>query len=486
MRLRLGGRYGGMVHGMGCACHTPMVAEIGRRLSAGLSRRSVLKGVAGAFAAAASLGAAPVFAQAPGKPLLLANVRIFDGRQGSLVEGSGVLVSGNGIEALVPAAETVTDAEIIDCGGRVLMPGLIDSHWHAMLAAIPEMVALTADVPYVHLVAAREAERTLMRGFTTVRDVGGPSFPLKRAIDEGVLVGPRIFPSGAMVTQTSGHGDFRLRHDVPRGSANDIGHAEAAGISAIADGVPEVLRRVREQLLLGASQIKIMVGGGVSSPYDPIDVAQFRPEEIRAAVDAAADWGTYVCAHVYTSEGINRAIDNGVKCIEHGQLADEDTIRRMADTDTWWSLQPFLADEDSNPKQDPVQRRQQEEIARGTVRAFELGQKHKVKMVWGTDILFNPRGPATQGRQLAKLSRWFDNADVLRLATSHGGDLLALSGARNPYRGAVGEIRAGALADMIVVDGDPLQDIDLVADPEANFKLIMKDGRIHKNELGAS
>lgn len=483
MRLRLGERYGGMTHGIGCACHTPAVAEIDRRLSAGLSRRSVLKGVASAFAAA-SIGT-PAFAQQTGKPTLLANGRIFDGRNSTLIEGSGVLVSGTGIEALVPAAETVTDAEVIDCGGRVVMPGLIDSHWHAMLAAIPEMVAMTADVPYVHLLAAREAERTLMRGFTTVRDVGGPTFSLKRAIDEGVLVGPRIYPAGAMISQTSGHGDFRFRYEVPRGSANDISHAEAAGISAIADGVPEVLRRVREQLLLGASQIKIMVGGGVSSPYDPVDVAQFRPEEIRAAVDAAADWGTYVCAHVYTSEGINRAIDNGVQCIEHGQLADEDTIRRMADTGTWWSLQPFLADEDSNPKQDPVQRRQQEEIAEGTVRAFELGQKYKVKMVWGTDILFNPRGPATQGRQLAKLARWFDNAEVLRLATSHSADLLALSGARNPYRGAVGEIRAGALADMLVVDGDPLQDIDLVADPAANFKLIMRDGRIHKNSLGA-
>jgi len=484
MRLRLGERYGGLVHGMGCACHTPAVAEIDRRISAGLNRRSVLKGIASAFATM-SLASGPAFAQTPGKPLLLTNVRIFDGRKGSLVEGSNLLVSGNSIEALVPAAETVTDADIIDCGGRVAMPGLIDSHWHTMLAAIPEIVALTADVPYVHLVAAREAERTLMRGFTTVRDVGGPSFSLKRAIDDGTFAGPRIYPSGAMISQTSGHGDFRFRYEVPRGAANDISHSEAAGIAAIADGVPEVLRRVREQLMLGASQIKIMVGGGISSAYDPLDATQYRPEEIRAAVDAATDWGTYVCAHVYTSEGINRAIDNGVKCIEHGQLADEDTIRRMADTGTWWSIQPFLADEDSNPRTDPVQRRQQEEIAVGTVRAFELGQKHKVKMVWGTDILFNPRGTATQGRQLAKLSRWYDNAEILRLATSHSSDLLGLSGNRSPYRGGVGEIRPGALADILVVDGDPLQDINLVADPEANFKLIMKDGRIHKNSLGA-
>ncbi len=483
MRSRLGKRYAALVPGFGCDCHTPAVFAINSRLSAGLERRTVLKGIAASFASAALAGA-PALAQTAGKPLLFSNVRIFDGRKGSLIEGSNVLVSGGRIDALVPAAETVIDADIIDGGGRVLMPGLIDAHWHAMLAGIPELVAMTADVPYVHLVAAQQAEATLLRGFTTVRDVGGPAFSLKRAIDEGRFAGPRIFPCGAMISQTSGHGDFRFRYEVPRGSANDVGHAETAGIAAIADGVPEVLRRVREQLMLGASQIKIMVGGGVSSAYDPLDATQFRPEEIRAAVDAAADWGTYVCAHVYTSAGINRAIDNGVKCIEHGQLADEDTVRRMADTGTWWSIQPFLADEDSNPKSDPLQRRQQEEIAAGTVRAFELGQKHKVKMAWGTDILFNPRGTASQGRQLAKIARWFDNADVLRMATGRSGDLLALSGERSPYRGALGVVEPGALADLIVLDANPLEDIDAIADPEGQMKVIMKDGRIHKNALG--
>ncbi|MBX3583777.1 MAG: amidohydrolase family protein [Rhizobiaceae bacterium] len=480
--LNLGERYGGLVHGAGCPCHTPAVLELNRRLSEGLNRRSTLKGIAASFAAAA-LGGGPVAAQEAGKPLLFSNVRVFDGRQGALLEGVSVLVKGNRIQALVPAADMVTDADVIDCGGRVLMPGLIDSHWHSMLAGIPELVAMTADVPYVHLVAAQQAEATLLRGFTTVRDVGGPAFSLKRAIDEGRFPGPRIFPSGAMISQTSGHGDFRFRYEVPRGSGNDISHAEAAGISAIVDGVPEVLRRVREQLMLGASQIKIMVGGGVSSAYDPIDANQFLPDEIRAAVDATTDWGTYVCAHVYTSAGINRAIDNGVKCIEHGQLADEDTVRRMADTGTWWSLQPFLADEDSNPKSDPLMRQQQEEIAVGTVRAFELCQKHKVKVAWGTDILFNPRGTSSQGRQLAKLARWFDNVEILRMATGHAGDLLALSGERSPYRGKLGVIEAGAFADMIVVDGDPLKNIELVSDPEANFRMIVRDGRIHKDTL---
>jgi imidazolonepropionase-like amidohydrolase len=274
-----------------------------------------------------------------------------------------------------------------------------------------------------------------------------------------------------------------MRYELPRGSGNDLGHPEEAGISAIADGPAEVLRRVREQLLLGASQIKIMTGGGVSSHYDPIDVNQFTAAEIRAAVDAASDWGTYVCTHVYTPEGIKRALDNGVKCIEHGQLADEDSVRMMADAGAWWSLQPFLADEDSNPKSDPVQRQQQEEIALGTVRAYELGKKHKVNMAWGTDILFNPRGTVTQGKQLTKLARWFDNADILRMATGRNGELVGLSGERNPYKAPVGIIDTGALADILVVDGNPLEDISLIASPEANLKVIMKDGKVHKNAL---
>jgi imidazolonepropionase-like amidohydrolase len=482
MRVGLGGRYTDLVHGLGCACHTPAVAAISNRISRGLSRRSVLQGIAAAFASVAAAPIGRALADTPATTLLT-NLRLFDGHSAGLREGVSVLVSGNKIADIVPAAEKVDGAEVIDCGGRVVMPGLIDVHWHALLAAIPEIVALTADVPYVHLVAAQEAERTLLRGFTSVRDVGGPAFSLKRAIDEGRFPGPRIYPSGAMISQTSGHGDFRMRYEIPRHAGNDISHAEESGISAIADGPDEVLRRVREQLLLGASQIKIMTGGGVSSAYDPIDVNQFTAEEIRAAVNAASDWGTYVCTHVYTPEGIKRALQNGVKCIEHGQLADEDAVKMMADTGAWWSLQPFLADEDSNPKSDPVARQYQEEIARGTVRAYEMSRKYKVRTGFGTDVLFNPKGPATQGRQLAKLARWMDNADVLRMATGENGDLLALSGDRNPYRATVGAIEGGALADILVVEGNPLEDISLIADPDRNMKLIMKDGQVFKNAL---
>ena len=344
---------------------------------------------------------------------------------------------------------------------------------------------MPADVPYVHLVAAQEAERTVLRGFTTVRDVGGPSFALKRAIDERRIAGPRIYPSGAMISQTSGHGDFRMRTELPRAPQTDLSGAEQAGISAIADGEAEVLRRVREQLMLGASQIKIMGGGGVSSSFDPIDSLQYTEAEMKAAVAAAADWGTYVCIHAYTSAAVRRALACGVKSIEHGQLVDEETVKRMVDADAWWSIQPFLADEDANVKPSPEQRAQQDQIAEGTVRAIELGKQHKVKMALGTDILFSPTGTASQGRQLAKFARWYDNAEVLRMLTSGNADLMGLSGPRNPYPAKLGRIEAGAYADLLVVDGDPLQDISLIADPERTLVLVMKDGRVHRNTLPA-
>ena len=448
-----------------------------------MSRRSVLKGIAATLAVPALGIASPAFGQKAEKPILLRNVSVFDGINSKLITGRNVLVDGKFIKALVASADDVAGADVIDCGGRTLMPGMIDAHWHSILAGISQMTAMTADIPYVHLVAAQEAERTVLRGFTTVRDVGGPSFALKRAIDEGRIAGPRIYPSGAMISQTSGHGDFRMRTDLPRTSQSTLSVAEQAGISAIADGEAEVLRRVREQLMLGASQIKIMGGGGVASSYDPVDALQYSEAEMKAAVSAAADWGTYVCIHAYTSAAIQRAISCGVKSIEHGQLADDKTVRLMADAGAWWSIQPFLADEDANTYPLPEQRAQQKSIAEGTARAVELGRKCGVKMALGTDILFNPKGTATQGRQLAKFARWYDNAEVLRLLTSGNAELAGLSGPRNPYPAKLGRIEAGAYADLLLIDGNPLEDISLIADPDRTMKLIIKDGRIHKNTI---
>jgi imidazolonepropionase-like amidohydrolase len=412
--------------------------------------------------------------------LVVRDVRVFDGR--AVLPGRrDVVVRGTTVEAVRAAGQPVeSGARVIEGAGRFLMPGLIDAHWHTSFAAIPTFVALAADAGYVHLVAGAEATRTLERGFTTVRDAGGPSFALRRAIEEGVLAGPRIYPSGAFITQTSGHGDFRFRHELPRDPCRHLSHTEMIGAATIADGVDAVLRAVREQLMLGATQIKVMAGGGVTSPHDPLDVTQYTEPEMRAAVEAASDWGTYVMVHAYTPHSIRRAIGAGVRSIEHGHLADDATAALMAETGTWWSLQPFLDDEDASPLPDPSARAKYELVTAGTDRAYELAQRHGVKVAWGSDILFDAAVAARHGRLLAKMARWFTPLDVLTMATSTNAELLATSGDRNPY-GRLGVVEPGALADLLLVDGDPSVDLDVLADPERNLVAIVKDGVVHRD-----
>ena len=366
--------------------------------------------------------------------IVFRNVRVFPGHGDALSGPQDVRVDGTTITYVGAVADTPQDPDftVIDGTGRVLMPGLIDAHWHTAFAAVSVEVAMTCDVGYLHLAAGREAGNTLMRGFTTVRDAGGPAFALKRAIDEGLVAGPRILPSGAFISQTSGHGDFRMRHEVPRDPCRHLSHIEIMGGSAIADGVPEVLRAVREQLMLGASQIKLMAGGGLASSYDPIDVTEYTESEMRAAVEAAENWGTYVMVHAYTPRAIAQAIRAGVRCIEHGHLVDEATVELMAEHDVWWSLQPFLDDEDAIQNPNAANRARQLEVSAGTDRAYALARKHDVRIGWGTDTLFDAGLARRQGRQLAKMSRWFTPAEVLAMATSGNADLLALSGPRHP------------------------------------------------------
>jgi imidazolonepropionase-like amidohydrolase len=445
------------------------------------------------FAVAASLCLLSPVAIAQEKPsepppavTLFTNARIFDGKSKSLTDKRNVLVRGNIIAKIssdpIPVDRSAATT-IIDAGGGTLMPGLIDAHWHSIFATTPLGLALNGDFGHLMLRAGKEAEATLMRGFTSVRDMGGPVFGLKRAIDEGTVSGPRIWPSGAFISQTGGHGDFRSTHEVPRAGNAPLSHMEQVGAAAIADGPDEVRRRAREQLMLGASQIKLMAGGGVSSLYDPIDVSQYTEAEFRAAVEAAENWGTYVAVHAYTPRAIQTAIAGGVKCIEHGQLTDEATVKLMAEKGIWWSLQPFLDDEDAIPQQGP-NRAKQLEVAAGTAHAYELAKKYKVKVAFGVDSLFDPRSGGRHGKQLAKLVRWFTPAEVLKMATADNAELLALSGPRSPYQGKLGVVEEGALADLLLVDGDPIADIKLVADPAKNFVVIMKDGKIYKNESG--
>ncbi len=417
--------------------------------------------------------------------VLFTNANVFDGENHNLHEGTNVLVVGNKIHTITSdEIEIPDDVNVtrIDADGRTLMPGLIDAHAHASLMSMPMQAAMISDPAYIHITNAVQAEKTLMRGFTTLRDASGPVFGLKRAIDEGLIPGPRIYPAGAMISQTSGHGDFRMPHEVPRTEMSPLSHTETMGVSAIADGVDEVTRRAREQLMLGASHIKLAGGGGVASVYDPLDAVQYTYDEIRAAVVAAENWGTYVMIHAYTPRAVQMAIKAGVKSIEHGQLLDEETVIMMAENDVWWSLQPFLDDEFANPQTGP-NRIKQLMVSTGTERAFELARKHNVNVAWGTDMLFNPAGNINQGAHLAKMVRWFTPAELLVMATSNNAQILKLSGERNPYPYDLGVVKEGAYADLLLVDGNPLEDIDLIRDPESNFVIIMKNGKIYKNTI---
>jgi imidazolonepropionase-like amidohydrolase len=414
---------------------------------------------------------------------LFQNVRIFDGKAGSLSAPSNVLVKGNIIEQIsaspIAAEQGVA---VVAGGGRTLMPGLIDNHWHAMLARTTPAQAF-GDVGYNNLVAGDEATDTLMRGFTTVRDVGGPAFGLKKAIDEGIVKGPRIYPSGAMITVTSGHGDFRQLTDLPRTIGGMLTRMEQIGGAIVADSPDEVRVRAREQLMQGASQVKLTAGGGVSSPFSPIDVTTFTEPELRAAVEAAENWGTYVAAHAFTPAAIQRAIAAGVKCIEHGTLMDEATAKLIAEKGVWLSQQPLPDALRTGFPEGSVQRAKADEVWPGIAKSYELAKKYKIKTAWGTDVLFSQALAQQQGAILASLVRWYTPAEALVMATSTNAELLALSGKRNPYPGKLGVVEQGALADLLLVDGNPLENINLIAEPAKNFKVIMKDGKIYKNTL---
>lgn len=418
--------------------------------------------------------------------VLFENVRVFDGKSSTLTGSMNVLVRGSTIDRIskdpIPVDRSAS-TRIIAGGGRTLMPGLIDMHWHAMMVRPSIATLLTADVGYLNLLAADEATDTLMRGFTTIRDLGGPVFGLKRAIDEGVLPGPRIFPSGAIITITSGHGDFRQPFEVPRVAGSPQSRGEQVGAAMIADSPDEVRLRAREQLLLGASQIKLTGGGGVASPRSPLDASTFTEAELRAAVEAADNWGTYVAVHAYTSAAIQRAIAAGAKCIEHGHLMDDQTAKLIAEKGIWLSTQAFpdeLADAFPPGSLEGIKARV---VFAGTDRTFNLAKKYRIKTAFGTDILFSPQLARRQGELLAKLVRWYTPAETLAMATGTNAELLALSGERNPYPGKLGVVEQGALADLLLVDGDPIANIKLIEDPQKNFLVIMKDGKIFKNSL---
>jgi imidazolonepropionase-like amidohydrolase len=483
LMFRVGSKYQHLVPQSACSCCSPAVQEAVRRIDAHLTRRAFLGGTA----AAAALGfglSGEAMAQTPAAPpTLFTNVNVFNGRSPNLARGMNVLIEGDKIKDVrAGAMAPPPGATVINGGGRTLMPGLIDVHVHIFLSASTErqMLDPTASFDDMTARALEESKQMLLRGFTAVRDVGGPIFHLKRAIDKGDAMGPRVWPSGGMVSQTSGHGDFRTPDEKSRrfGAPPSVGEKLGAGF--IADGRDEVLTAVRENLRFGASQIKMMAGGGAASTYDPLDVAQYTLDELKAGVEAAADWNTYVCVHAYTVRAVRRAIEAGVKCIEHGQLLDEPTVKLLADRGIWLSLQSL---DPAPPTATDNVRQKKAQVIEGTDNAFTWAKKHGVKLAFGSDILLQPAATKNQITDMVKLKKWYTPAQALKILTYENAQLLALSGPRNPYPGKLGVVEANAYADLLLVDGDPTANLDLIGDPAKNFKIIMKGGKVHKNTL---
>jgi imidazolonepropionase-like amidohydrolase len=468
-----------------CGCCQPQLARAARRISRDISRRGFVAGTGASLAALGFARSARAQTVSPTRPILFSNFMLFDGKSQALRGGLWLLVDGNRIKQIAGAGPTPPDgARVIDCGGRTLMPGLIDAHWHAIFAGLPVSALVSADIGYVFLAASAEAERTLLRGFTTIRDLGGPSFALKQAIDDGLVAGPRIYPSGAMITTTGGHADLRPLSDLPRSPGGPVSYVERTGSANIADSADEVRLRAREQLLQGASQIKLVGGGGVSSPRTTLDMLTFSEPELRAGVEAAADRNTYATVHAYSPAAVQRAIAAGARCIEHGHLMDDATAALMAEKGIWLSTQPFVSDEDATPLSGQSRINFLQVIA-GTEKVYALAKQHKIKTAFGTDLLFSAKLTERQGTMLTRLSRWYGNADILKSATSTNAELLAMSGPRNPYQGNLGVIEQDALADLLVVDGNPLERIEILATPAKSLMIVMKDGKIYKNTLPA-
>ncbi len=415
---------------------------------------------------------------------LITNVKVFDGVSDEL-QSHDVLISDNLIKDVGPDLQAPADATVIDGAGRTLMPGIIEGHQHLMLAVDALSWFNTKDVFYIGAAAAAEAKNYLMRGFTTVRDIGGPVQGVHRAIEDGRIVGPRIYGSGPVIGQTSGHGDFR-QHNDPHPNMVEYKQPFYEHFSFVADGPAEVQRAVRESLRRGAVQIKVMAGGGVSSEVDPLYSIQYSPEEFRAATEAAADYGTYVAVHAYTDASIMRAIENGVKVIEHGTLMTKESAKLMKKEDIFLSpsCQVLNLSEEAVSFLQPASRAKFFQAKEGLERQMRLIKEYDLKAAFGTDMFGTRQNFEATPLEFTCREKYFTPYEVLKQATSINAELLALTGQRNPYQeGPLGVIKAGAYADILLVDGNPLEGTSVLVDYEANIDLIMKDGVIYKDQL---
>lgn len=416
---------------------------------------------------------------------LIKNVNVFDGKNAALKENINIVIEDNLVKEIIRGEISEENfIEVIDAGHRVAIPGLTDAHVHLSHNTVEDIDTVRVDELAVR--STKVARNMLLRGFTTVRDAGGITYGLKKNIDNGFLDGPRIFPSNAYISQTCGHGDTRgSRANERLFDGTYTSPSIQNRFSVIADGIPEVLRAVREQLFLGASQIKLMAAGGISSKYDPLETIQFSFDEMKAAVDAATDYGTYVMAHLYTPKAMRRAVKAGVKSLEHTTLMDDETGRMIADNGIWVMPGPQAGRPDSEFGDRPSYIvRKAEIVRRGNEIATNTINKYDLNIIFGTDSFGDPT--KFESRQLEDFSYFkkrFGSFKGLVSATGNINELFKLSTYQNPYPdGKIGVLEKGAFADILIVDGNPVENLDILAN-EDNIRFVMKDAKVYKKTL---
>lgn len=406
---------------------------------------------------------------------ILRNGRLLDPRKDKLLEGYEISVRGELIHEVRQGRIENPESQIIDLKGKTVMPGLIDAHVHIYMNESNIAALGNVSPTYMAAKATVVLRGMLQRGFTTVRDVAGGDYGMRDAIEASYVEAPRLFMGGRAISQTGGHGDFRGRAE------NGYGCACCTGLSlfsAMADGVPEVIKTVREELRKGADHIKIMLSGGVASPNDPINSLQYRDDEIDAAVQEAVRWGSYVCAHAYSDDAIRRGLELGVRTIEHGNFITPETAELMARKKAF--LVPTLIVYEVNKRLGSASGKSQESLEKNEhvhaagLRSLEICKDTGVPIGFGTDLSMHTQHNQCEG--LAIQASVLSNIETIRSAT-----LVNAAIVRQERK--LGELVPGAFADLLVVDGNPYEDIRIFNAQGSNLRVIMKQGRLYKNEL---
>lgn len=407
--------------------------------------------------------------------LLFRNFQLLEPEVGALQGGHELLVEGDTVREVSDRPIKAEKADVIDCGGRTMMPGLIDSHVHVTLSEVNIRFLESIPLTLMTARAARLMLGMINRGFTTVRDTGGADWGLKTAVEQGDIPGPRLFIAGAAIGPTGGHSDPRRRTDF--GMRCHCCDAMRFGMRQ-SDGVSEMLKATREQMRQGVDHIKIMMSGGVASPYDPLDSLQFNPQEVAAAVQEANAFGRYVCAHAYTPEAIARAAHGGVRVIEHGNLINDATAKLMAEKGmfmvanlvAYYAMKERAAEYgmsgDMLAKNDLV--------IDGGLRSLEICKRAGVPVGYGTDLLGALQ--VEESREFMIRSEVLSPLEIIRSATTIGAQIIR-------QEGKLGTLKVGAFADLLLIDGDPLRNLGVFQEQGKHLAVVMKGGKFHKNLL---